>query len=103
MCIYRERHSGYAEEWNQSSKDIKYFSYLNKSKQLYSGGKDVRKIAEAHKEVEYWLIEVSQTESWLLIIYKYKTWTGSWNDGIGLNMNIAKQYMSKAREKELGV
>jgi len=36
--------------------------YLNKSNQLYSVGKNVRKTVEAHKEVEYRLIEVSQTE-----------------------------------------
>ena len=43
MYRQRERHSGDAEEWNQSSKEIKYFSYLDKSKELYAGGKKSEK------------------------------------------------------------
>lgn len=51
----------------------------------------MKKTLEAHKEFEYRFIEVLQTEPWLLITCKCKTWTGSWNNVIRLSMNVYKQ------------
>lgn len=70
VCIYKEGHSGDAEGCKHSHKEISSFSYLNKSNHVYSEGRDMRKVVEAHK-LEHGINEVSQTEPWLLNTCQY--------------------------------